>query len=226
MPTLCSRRLMEPKGPMTFISVGTENDTSGSDRRREAMMDAHRKGQVPSNEVDNRQLEMAREEGKAYQRSLDYMVEKVAHTGAKKTVDGYIVGIAQEEAEGMYHLNGEGELVWEEPHDENCHIEVSVSDATDHRFIPELDVEAALVSVKGERIGPFPVPFVWHPGLYHYGANIKIPRGGKYDVIVRIAPPQFARHDQTNGRRFAKSVEVNFVGIAFETGQDLAEKHD
>ncbi len=175
--------------------------------------------EVPSEEVDKRQLSLAREEGDAYQRSLDYMVEEVAHTGAKKRVEDYIVGIAQEAAEGMYHLERSGELVWKEPGDENCHIEVSVSDASDHRFIPALDIEATLVSRDGETIGPFPVPFLWHPGLYHYGANIIVPGDGTYAAKVKIAPAGFARHDKTNGKRFANPVEVEFSGIAIKTGQ-------
>jgi hypothetical protein len=181
---------------------------------------ARKKKQVPSDEADKRQLELAREEGRADHRSLDYMVQEVAHTGAKKEIGNYVVGIAQEEAEGMYRPNGEGKLVWEEPGEENCHLEVSVSDAADHRFIPGLDIEATLVSRHGETIGPFPVPFLWHPGLYHYGANIKVPGEGKYDVKVRIAPPRFARHDRTNGNRYADPVEVEFSGIDVETGQD------
>ena len=43
------------------------------------------------------------------------MVEDVAHTGAKTVAGGYIIGIAEEEAEGMYHPNGEGKLEWVEP---------------------------------------------------------------------------------------------------------------
>ena len=183
-------------------------------------MRAVMKRQVPSDEADKPQLEMAREEGDAYQRSLDYMVEEVAHTGAKKTVEGYIIGIAQEAAEGMYRLNDDGALVWQEPQEENCHIEVSVSDAADHRFIPSLDIEATLVSRDGETIGPFPAPFLWHPGLYHYGANIKVPGNGKYDLKVRVAPPSFTRHDKTNGKRFARTVEVEFPGVDIEVGQE------
>lgn len=182
------------------------------------MSPAKRK-QIPSDEADKQQLKMARDEGAAYQRSLDYMVEEVADTGAKKQAGDYIVGIAQERAEGMYHPNGDGELVWSEPTDENCHIEISVSDAADNRFIPSLEVNAALVSDRAT-IGPFAAPFLWHPGLYHYGANVKVPRDGKYTVLVEIAPPQFARHDKTNGRRFAEPVRVEFPDIDIKTGQE------
>jgi len=181
---------------------------------------AHTKKQVPSDEADRRQLELAREEGNAYHRSLDYMVQEIAHTGAKKAAGDYVVGIAQEEAEGLYRPNGDGELVWEEPGENNCHLEVSVSDADDHRFIPGLDVEATLVAEDGETVGPFTAPFLWHPGLYHYGTNIKVPGDGTYDVKVKIAPPRFARHDKTNGKRYADPVEVEFPEVDIETGRD------
>ena len=102
----------------------------------------------------------------------------------------------------------------------NCHLEVSVSDDDDHRFIPGLDVEATLVAEDGETVGPFTVPFLWHPGLYHYGTNIKVPGDGTYDVKVKIAPPRFARHDKTNGKRYADPVEVEFPEVDIETGRD------
>ena len=176
--------------------------------------------QVPSDEADRKQLDMAAAEGDAYQRSLDYMVEDVAHTGAKTVAGGYIIGIAEEEAEGMYHPNGEGKLEWVEPGDKNCHIEVAVCDADDRRFIPGLSVEATLTGQDGKKIGPFEVPFVWHPGLYHYGVNVTIPKSGKYDVDVAIAPAPFHRHDKTNGNRYAETVKVTFEKVDIKAGQD------
>jgi len=177
------------------------------------------KQQRPSDEADKHQLELSRREGAAYRRSLTYMAEEVAHTGATKEVNGYLVGIAQEEAEGMYHLE-DGELVWKAPQEENCHIEVSVSDADDNRFIPQLDVEVTLVAEDGTEVGPFKTPFLWHPGLYHYGRNVKVPGDGSYKVVVDIAAPTFPRHDKTNGKRYGEPVHVEFDGIDIKTGQD------
>jgi len=178
------------------------------------------KPEVPSDEADARQLELARQEGTAYHRSLLYMVEEVAHTGATKVAGDYLVGIAQEEAEGLYQPDGAGGLRWVEPEEENCHIEVSVSDAADHRFIPGLEIEVTLTAAGGETVGPFPVPFLWHPGLYHYGADVKVPGSGRYDVTVAIAAPTFHRHDKTNGRRYARPVTVTFEGVDIETGRE------
>jgi uncharacterized protein involved in high-affinity Fe2+ transport len=117
-------------------------------------------------------------------------------------------------------LRSEGRLEWVEPVEENCHLEISVSDADDQRFIPYLGIQATLISPEYEEIGPFEMPFLWHPGLYHYGRNIKLPGDGRYTLRVRIAPPAFMRHDKTNGRRYAETVEVEFKDIPIRTGHE------
>jgi hypothetical protein len=174
----------------------------------------------PSDEADRKQLDMAKAEGDAYQRSLRYMAEEVADSGGRQAAGDYIVAYAQERAEGMYMLRGEGKLEWTEPERENCHLEISVSDAADGRFIPYLKIEASLTAESGVTVGPFEVPFVWHPGLYHYGRNIEVPGDGRYTLQVRIAPPDFMRHDEVNGRRYASAVEVTFKDVAVKTGRE------
>lgn len=174
-----------------------------------------------SEEMDERQQELADEEGDAYQASLRHMVEDVAHTGAITDAGDVQVAIAQEEAEGMYAPAGDGDLEWVEPDDdENCHLEVSVSDAADGRFVPGLDVTATLESEDGERVGPVDLPLLWHPGLYHYGANLSVPGDGSYDVRVQVDPPTFERHDEANGDRYAEPVDVTFEDVDVKTGQD------
>lgn len=175
----------------------------------------------PSDEVDERQLELAAEEGDAYQESIRYMVEEVAHTGGMTEAGDFTVAFAQEGAEGMYHFRGEGELEWVAPDaDENCHLEVVVADAADGRFVPEVDVKATLVPEDGEEIGPVEVPFVWHPGLHHYGVNLSIPGDGTYTIRVHVDPPIFHRHDETNGDRYGESVDIEFEDVDIETGRD------
>ncbi|OYV42229.1 MAG: hypothetical protein B7Z75_13715 [Acidocella sp. 20-57-95] len=174
----------------------------------------------PSDEATARQIDLAKQEGALYQRALKYMIEKVADGGDAKRAGDYLVGYAQERAEGMYVLKGEGRLEWTEPTDENCHLEVAVTDALDQRFIPGLKIEATLTPEGGTPIGPFEVPFLWHPGLYHYGRSVKVPGGGKYDLKIKIAPPDFMRHDKVNGKRYAETVEVEFSGITITPGQE------
>lgn len=170
-----------------------------------------------SDEVDERQLELARKEGDAYRESLEYMVEEVADTGDTKEAGDYIVGFAQEGAEGMYAPAGEGELEWQEPDGENCHLEVAVCDGADRRFVPELTVHATLTAEDGTEVGPTEIPFVWHPGLFHYGKNLELPKSGTYTIDIEIEPPEFKRHDEENGDRYADSVEVRFEDVEIET---------
>lgn len=173
-----------------------------------------------SEEADQNQLEMARAEGTAYQKSLDYMVNEVADAGSKQRAGNYIIGFAQERAEGMYMLNSKGQLEWMEPEDENCHLEVSVSDTADGRFIPYLKVHASLTAGDGPTFGPTEIPFVWHPGVYHYGRNLKVPGAGRYTLHIRIDPPEFMRHDKVNGKRYAETVEVTFEDVQIKLGRE------
>ena len=173
-----------------------------------------------SDEADQNQLEMAKAEGDAYQKSLEYMVNDVADTGGKQRAGDYLVGFAQERAEGMYELRGEGQLEWVPAGDENCHLEVSVSDAADGRFVPYLKIHATLTPESGETVGPTDIPFLWHPGLYHYGKNLKVPGDGRYTLQLRIEPPTFMRHDKVNGQRYAETVEVTFEGVEVKTGKE------
>ncbi|MGO4449769.1 iron transporter [Phyllobacterium sp. TAF24] len=174
----------------------------------------------PSDEADVKQIQMAKKEGEAYHRSLQYMAKEVADSGGQKRAGDYIVAYAQERAEGMYMLDKQGKLHWTEPTDENCHIEISVSDAGDRRFIPYLGISVTLSPEGGKKIGPYEIPFVWHPGLYHYGRNIKVPGDGRYTLSVSIKPPTFMRHDKINGKRYAEKVDVEFDNIEIKTGRE------
>ncbi|MDG5776588.1 iron transporter [Haloarculaceae archaeon H-GB2-1] len=173
-----------------------------------------------SDEVDEKQLELAGREGDAYMESLEYMASEVAHTGATKELGDFVVGFAQEEAEGMYRPDDDGHLQWVEPDEENCHLEVAVADRADGRFVPNLSVEARLETEDGEAVGPFEVPYVWHPGLHHYGRNVTVPGDGTYTLTVTVDPPTFPRHDRTNGDRYDERVSVTFDDVDVETGRE------
>ncbi len=146
------------------------------------------------------------------------MAGKEAHDGGEQAAGDYLIGYAVEEAEGMY-LMQDGELVWHQPEDENVHVEVSVRDRADGRFVPGLTVHATLIDAAGNELGTHRQAFLWHPWLYHYGRNWKVPGDGAYRLRVQIASPDSPRHDKTNGRRFAEPVEVEFADVSIETGQ-------
>lgn len=171
-----------------------------------------------SEEVDQRHLDLASEEGEAYQQSVRHMIEDVAHTGGTTEAGDYVVGFAQEQAEGLYQLD-DGELTFVEPTAENCHLEVVVADAADGRFVPHLSVTAEVTAEDGETVGPVDLLFLWHPGLYHYGANLTLPGDGAYDIRVQIEPAAFGRHDEQNGDRYGEPVDVVFEDVDVACGQ-------
>ncbi|MCA9856864.1 MAG: iron transporter [Dehalococcoidia bacterium] len=170
-----------------------------------------------SGEAKPEQLDLAREQGRAYEHALMEMTQKEAH-GQQKQVDEYLVGVAVEHAEGTWQ-RVDGDLEWKLPDRENAHLEVAVRDAADGRFIPGLHVELTVEDEQGKEIGTHEQPFLWHPWLYHYGRNWEIPDSGTYTLRVHVDAPEFGRHDSKNGKRYAKPVDVTFEGISIETGQ-------
>jgi hypothetical protein len=172
-----------------------------------------------SSEADATQLDLAREQGRAYRKALDHMVENVAHDGGMQPADQYLVAYAIEEAEGMFMWE-DGGLVWHDPEEDNLHVEIAVCDASDGRFIPELTVTATLIGPDGEEVGTHRHELLWHPMMLHYGRNWKVPADGTYTLKVHVDPPTFMRHDEINGRRFEHPVETTFKGVKVERGQD------
>lgn len=172
-----------------------------------------------SDEANREQLELAKQQGQAMQKALDHMVQTVAHDGGEKAAGEYLVGYAVEEAEGMYKLK-DGEFEWQEPGQNNVHVEVSVRDGADGRFIPGLTIHATLYDESGKEIGTHQQPYLWHPWLYHYGRNWQVPGDGTYRLKVNIEPPTFMRHDKENGKRFAEPVEVEFTNVSIKTGKE------
>jgi hypothetical protein len=170
----------------------------------------------PSNEATVEQLAMARREGDAYGQAVREMARE---KGALAVHAGdYLLAFVNEEAEGMYELE-DGRLVWREAApDANVHLEVAVADAADGRFVPGLAVHVD-VERDGQRVVSTDLPFLWHPFMYHYGGNATLPDPGPYDVLVRVAPAPFMRHDPINGRRYVAPVVARFDKVTFVNGR-------
>lgn len=118
----------------------------------------------------------------------------------------------------MYEWSG-AELTWREPGEANLHVEVSVRDASDGRFLPGAGVFATLIDPEGEEVGTHEQPLLWHPMIYHYGRNWTVPVDGAYTLRVRVEPPTFPRHDDVNGCRFTEPVEVEFAEVQVKRGR-------
>ncbi|MGE5166289.1 MAG: iron transporter [Sphingobacteriales bacterium] len=172
----------------------------------------------PSEEASRFNLALARAQGTAFAAALKHMATFVAHDGREVEKGEYLVAYAVEEAEGLYHP-ARGRLKWHEPTRENVHVEIVVRDAGDGRFIPGLKVFATLIDDQGHDIGTHQQPFLWHPWLYHYGRNWKVPGDGIYRLRIRFDAPPFHRHDKLNGRRFLKGAEIEFTDVKIKTGR-------
>jgi Fe2+ transport protein len=169
-----------------------------------------------SNEAEPGQLDIARAQGGTYGQALRAMDEE---SGAVTQRAGdYLVAFVQENAEGMYELQ-DGRLVWREaPEEANAHLEIAVADAADGRFVPGLDITLTLL--EGDReLFTTSMPFLWHPYLYHYGTNARVPGEGPYSVRVTIGPPSFMRHDPVNGKRYGQPVQLVFDDRRFKPGR-------
>jgi len=171
-----------------------------------------------TDEASQRGLELAAKAGDAYQQMVEYFIGNVANDGAMQQAGDYLVGVAAEEAEPLWHLLG-GELQLKEPAaGMNAHLEVVVMDGADHRFIPQLTVQVVLSHAANE-VGTYRLPLLWHPTMFHYGRSVHVPEDGEYRMDVSIEAPTFGRHDKTNGRRYAEPVTVSFEGIRIKRGR-------
>lgn len=167
-------------------------------------------------EAKKKHLRLAEEQGQALGRALAEMANNVAQRGEEKAVGHYLVGYAIEAPEGMYEVQ-DGQLVWREPEDENIHIEISVRDGADGRFVPALDVELTVLNANGDEVGTHHQPLLWHPWLYHYGRNWRLPGDGNYTFRIKIGMPAFPRHDKENGKRYTGPVAVEFRDVLVKT---------
>jgi hypothetical protein len=172
----------------------------------------------PSEEAERDQLELALQQGRAFESAVLEMTEREADDGGQTRSGDYLIGYAVEEAEGMWQLR-DGQLGWEEPDDANVHVEVVVRDAGDGRSLPGLTVRATLVDPQGNEVGTHVQPFLWHPWLFHYGRNWTVPGDGAYTLRIRVEAPDYGRHDHENGRRFAVAAEVEFSDVKIRTGR-------
>ncbi|PRY09667.1 hypothetical protein CLV24_1184 [Pontibacter ummariensis] len=169
-------------------------------------------------EIKHNTLKVALEkaQGAAYEAALKLMQHMDNHVSVE--VDDYIVHVVSEKAEGTYQL-ADGGLQWHVPEPGyNTHMEIVVQDKHDNRFIPGLNIRARVLK-GGQLVEERGFPFFWHPFLYHYGSNFQINESGEYDIEVHIPAPDFPRHDEVKGKRYAKDVTVKLGPLKLEKGR-------
>lgn len=175
----------------------------------------------PLSEAMEAQQELSAQAGKAYANTVQGMY-KQANDGRDTVTGDYIVAYAIEYAEGYWHYEGDKFRYMAENDmsgKTNTHVEISVRDAGTGRFMHDLDITAQLKDARGTIIGTMKEPFMWHPWLYHYGENWRIPKSGTYDLVLHIQPPAYHRYGKTAGQHFSQSINLTFHHITLKTGQ-------
>jgi len=173
-------------------------------------------------EDDEVDLALASAQGDALAEAFREMSRNVANSSAELRVGDYRVACAVEYAETSWVMNHD-HLAYdprsEQSTETNAHLEVGVFDAMTGRFLPGLQVRATIVDGANVGEGTKDVAFMWHPWLYHYGRNWRVPHAGLYRVQVHVDPPPWSRAGAQRGRRFAEPIDVEFPEVRIETGQ-------
>ncbi|HEY1582653.1 MAG TPA: hypothetical protein VGF73_06110 [Chthoniobacterales bacterium] len=169
------------------------------------------------------QLRLARAQGDAFAGTVKAMF-KQANDGHQKEIDDYHVVCAVEYAEAWwFYRDGKNfDYKYEEELSakHNCHVEIAPVDARTGRFLPAPNVAATLIEEdNGQSLGKAGEHFMWHPWLYHYGDNWRVPHGGNYRIIAHFDQPNFRRYGRTAGRRFTHAVDLAFGHIHIKTGE-------
>lgn len=167
---------------------------------------------------EKKQERLAKKQGLAYDASYEILMSEDPH--AVVEVDDYRITASFEPAEGMYGPGPAGSLAWETPGaDHNQHFEVVVRDRNDGRFLPGLEIQLRLFDTENRKVAETTVPFIWHPFVFHYGINGRIPAEGDYTVEVVIPVPQFHRHDEVRGKRYGRDVSVRLGPLHLKPGR-------
>ena len=166
-------------------------------------------------------MPLAKAQGSAIKRAVDGMIAKTAMDGEQITYGPYLLTYAVEYAEGYWRYKN-GKLLYnikvEQSAEKNAHVEVAVFDALTGRMIPGFDVETTFL--KGnEQVASVAPTMMWHPWLYHYGNNFRVPKKGKYELLVKTSPPHVRRYGEEFGKKYGESIEQIFTDVDVQTGQ-------
>lgn len=162
-----------------------------------------------SDEASDEQLTLARSEGQAVSAALLYLEQREAVASAKVRAGDYQVAVAFTPTEPAASTTASATAA--------THLVVVIQDGYDGRIVPELAVRGELYDASGARVISQQLPFVWHPLLNHYGADLRLAPGA-YRVRVWIEPPRLLRHDPINGDRYRTAVFVEVPRLQLDAG--------
>lgn len=168
-----------------------------------------------------RRLELARRQGASQRRALGTMLSGVAVDGQITQVADYWVACAVEYAEGFWYEK-RGQLAYdtgaEESAEHNAHVEVAVADAVTGRLLTDIAVSATLLL--GEHsLGTRQQALMWHPWLYHYGRNWRVPRSSNYRLRVELGPTRCVQRFGNPRQQNTQPIFVEFNPVRIKAGE-------
>ena len=167
-------------------------------------------------------LMLAQSEGGAVDRPLAGALRDPDASGAQVRAGEYGVAVVVDHARGHWEDDG-GTLSFISPDNDAkpvMHVGVMIRDAVSGRLIPGLlHVRATVINSHGKVVGTYPLEFLWHPWMSHYGSNVPVPGVGRYTIRVRADAPAFRRYGSGALKQFNKPIDAYVRGVRFVTAE-------
>lgn len=178
--------------------------------------------QAPLSDAAAAATELAQAQGDAYHETLAALYDDT-NSGAARPVGDYLAGYALDYALAAWEFDKDKnkfiyEIDTEESARFNAHVEATVQEARTGRFVPGLHLTASLADAQGHDLGTHELPFEWHPWVFHYGENWRVPRSGFYRLRLHADAPAFRRYGREVGRVFGHGFDVAFDSVRVVTG--------
>ena len=187
----------------------------------EVLVAAELARQAPLSDAATAATDLVQAQGDAYHEALTALYED-ANSGASQLAGDYRVGYAADYALATWERDESGKFAYdidtEESTQLNAHVEATVQETRTGRFVPGLRLTATLATRQGGALGTHELPFEWHPWVFHYGENWRVPRAGFYRLHLHGEAPAFRRYGREAGRVFAHGFDVNFDSARVLTG--------
>ena len=166
--------------------------------------------------------ELAQAQGDVEHQTLGALYED-ANAGAAQPAGDYRVGFASDYALATWDFDEKKNkfkfaIDTEETTQLNAHVEATVQETRTGRFVPGLHLTATLADLAGHELGTHELPFEWHPWVFHYGENWRVPRAGLYRLRLHAEAPAFRRYGRTVGQVFGRGFDVSFDSVRVVTG--------
>ncbi|WP_373055863.1 hypothetical protein [Zunongwangia sp. H14] len=177
--------------------------------------------EAENTENEKEWMPLAQNQGRAIKDALNAMISSTAMDGEEIQIGDYLLTYAVEYAESFWEVK-DGKLRFnmraEQSTEKNAHVEVVVRDVQTGRIIPGFQVTTSFYKNNDlvEKVSP---GMMWHPWLYHYGLNIRVPKEGKYQLEVTAPAPEVRRYGREYGNHFAEDINYRFDDVDVEVGQ-------